>query len=107
MPLCSSALTAISGDARVAAITTLCRRNQRCHSAATRLAAAASFALSGELAAQPGPRQAKIMAHGVDGSTNDHGCLLRRHASEIVHFDNVGERLILARESFQRTLHFQ
>jgi hypothetical protein len=49
-----------------------------------------------ELAAQPCPGETKIMAYGVDRSPCDDGSLFRSHASEVVHFDDLSKRLILA-----------
>jgi hypothetical protein len=67
----------------------------------------AGRSLPRELAAQPGARQAKVMAHDVDRSADDHRGLLGSHAAEVVHFHHVGKRLVLARERFQGVLQFQ
>jgi hypothetical protein len=47
------------------------------------------------------------MAHRVHRSACDDGCLFGSHASEVMHFDDLSKRLILASQGVQRVVQLQ
>lgn len=67
----------------------------------------AAFIPAREFTAQPGVSDAKFVTNNVHTPSLDCSALLRGHAAEVAHFDELRERLALARERFQHQIQFQ
>ena len=52
-------------------------------------------------------RQANVVPDDMDRLAQDIGGFLRRHSSEVAHLDQSSQRLILAREFFQRAIEIE
>src|SRR5262245_34242456 len=63
--------------------------------------------VTAEFPAQPSLREPKVMTNDVDGTTERLGCLLRGHASEVPHLNQLCERFVLAGQRHQSAVQLE